>query len=283
MTLKRSPFPRDASSGDVRRHAPQARRRSAPRQRLRARGDAQPFEEDALRGQRLWAQPGRARDRFEIHMRGQVGLARGLQRVAPAHGPSHRLERVALRAPVAVVDDQRRAALAAIRRPRWRATIAACGQKLDEVALGGVGSRCASAGTGAGGASPKISSRRPSAPPSARASPPARWNCRMGSASKNSLATRKRGASGRQGRRNVVPGDIVAPERAPAPRAGRRGLDQQMRSGIETPARAGGAQRIGHQRAAPGAKLGQRDAGPARPGPSRPRQGTGPEARRTSG
>ena len=75
-------------------------------QRLRPRGDAQTFQENALwRQQRMGGWGGGGCQRLEIDMGGQVRLARGGQRIGGLM-PLQGLQRIAKRAPVAVVDDK---------------------------------------------------------------------------------------------------------------------------------------------------------------------------------
>ena len=81
------------SSGWVKRRcaatcASSAASLKAPRQGLRPRGDAQPFEEDALRVSRLCPAGRGPRQRLEIDMRGQVRRPRRGQRVGPGACPA---------------------------------------------------------------------------------------------------------------------------------------------------------------------------------------------------
>ena len=78
-------------------------------QRLRALGDAEAFEVNALRGEAAVAGAcvgGGVGERFKIHMGGQVGCAGGVQDV-DGFVIAHCLHGVAQGAPVAIVDDKR--------------------------------------------------------------------------------------------------------------------------------------------------------------------------------
>ena len=81
------------------------------RKRLGARLDPEPQQERALRNKlRMGGRRRRAGQRLEIDMRGQVSLARRLQRMGRGMFPD-RLERIAKGPPVAIIHDQRGAAL----------------------------------------------------------------------------------------------------------------------------------------------------------------------------
>ena len=80
-------------------------------QRLRPLGDAEPFQKHALRGQqRVRGGGGSAGERLKIHMGGQVRSARKCYGI-DGRMALERLKCVAQRSPVAIVDDQRHAAL----------------------------------------------------------------------------------------------------------------------------------------------------------------------------
>jgi hypothetical protein len=166
---------------------------SSPGQRLRARGDAEPFEEHALRGQRLGASRVR-RGPAPRNPHARSGRPRpGGQRIDSAHG---RAPPAACRPATASRRSRRSAPRrhgAAIRSPISARIRRARRADLDEGRPRRVSSsRCASAAP-ARARQPEAPARRPSAHHAARAQPAARWNWRIGSASKNSLATTKSG------------------------------------------------------------------------------------------
>ena len=79
-------------------------------ERLRALGDAEPFEKHALRREPgVGARRGTGQN-LEIHMGGEIGFAGVFQGVGP-FVPAKRLPRIAQRAPIAIVDDKRRTAM----------------------------------------------------------------------------------------------------------------------------------------------------------------------------
>ena len=236
------------------------RTRERLRQRLGPRGDPEPREERALRAEAgLRGGGGGAGQRLEIHMRGEIGLAGGGKRIG-GRVARHRLKRVAQRAPVAVIHDQRRAALGRDARAD----------------IGGDGLPGAQVSTiSPSRVSPRrwsSSGRAPSGPrPSARpASPEPHHPLAPAGARPLKLPDRQRveklvgddeeRALG-EGLDAVVPGDVVAPDGGCLHRAqGGRGLDKVGAQRIVKAGHAArGAQQIGHERAATGAKLCQHD------------------------
>ena len=219
-------------------------------------------------------------------MRGEVGLARGGQRVDPgvaatAWNVSPRMRSASL----AVVDQQRQPALRGQPGGDPRPAPRGPGQ-LQHVPSARSPARPATAcGNGVARARARSGRRRRRRPrPGARASGRRRTNWRIGRASRNSLATSEQGAVAgtpassscqRTGR----------PARGPRPAA--RARPGWSRPGARrphpgTPAPRGRAEGVGHQRAAAGAELDQADRG-GRPRSSQCWPAPGRSARRTAG
>ncbi len=242
--------------------------------RLGALRDPQPFQEHALGGQT------------------GMGHARAPQRASASKSTCavrsacarmrQRIVHRGVRAPPATyrpASASRRSPRSARRRRgarsgrRSAAMVAAAGAQVSTMSPGLVSaSRCASSAAWRGGTEAEAPAR-PSVSPTCRSRQPSpsRWNWRIGRASKNSLAIRNSGASGRAAAA-VDPVRRVTCQRLCLPRAqDRRGLDQVQPRGLVKPRHpARGAQRVGHQRAAPRPQLGQRERAPGGPGPSRP-------------
>ena len=158
--------------------------------------DAESFEEIALQADAVSLRPagnGGLGEAMEIHMGGQIRLAR-LGEGIDEGVPPQRLQGVAIgRAPIAVVEDQGRAACPAPGggrarpSPRWRPPAI----RSTSPGRSGLPRPCS-----ASGRRPKI--RRSPSMPTSRSHQPrsVARNWRTGSASKNSLATRSVGPGG---------------------------------------------------------------------------------------
>ena len=181
------------------------------------------------------------RHRREIDVRGQIALARRLERIGKAMA-RHRLQRVAaLARRIAIIDDQRDAAML----PR-------------DAAPAPPPPRRAPATSRAPRPSPVSTNRRPSCVTRRSSSP---THCRTGSASKNSLATSSNGAP-----RQLLDAHRESWRRQRAPPAQRAAWrsSRRMPRRPAKPARRKHAQRIGGERSAPRPKLGiNRVAGPS--------------------
>ena len=232
---------------------------------------AEPGQEHPLRHRPLHRRAGGARrggKRGEIDMRGQVGRARVGQRVGrpPA---AQRLQAVAGRA---VAPGRNRGTAPRRRRGASRAPemggeragrFAEFRDAPSPSALSGKRERRA---LRAG-----ISTNAPPATNRSAQPAPRRTNWRIGSASRNSLASSSSGAVAAGPRRascHAASGSRAACQRAQP----RRGLHQmQPQRARAKPARpcADRAQRVGHQRAAARPGLGQDHGRPARPSPAR--------------
>ena len=172
-----------------------------------------------------------------------------------------RLQRVADAVPGAVVDDERRAAVAGDARGRGRRRwLRPRGRPRRWPRRGGRGSGRRGRRRGAG--RPRRGRPRPTW--RSRQSASARWNWRIGRASKNSLATRRSGPAGRSSDAARPSGGPRRRARRPGRRAGAGLVSTSQSSAAVAEARlpGGGAQGVAHQRAAAGAELGE-DAGAA--------------------
>jgi len=230
-----------------------------PGKRLGARRDPETFEKHTLRREARSGKLRRgARQRLEIDMRGKIGLSGGGERVHWRMG-FQRLQRIAERAPVAVVEDQRAAAVGSdaagdLAHDRRRG-----GADLHQTILGHVVAP-GKLGRHIGRAEAK----------GERAAVEAHQTLAPCPAGSDKLADRKRveklvGDDKERGlgerARAVMMGDLMARQRRALLLAqGGRGFDEMHpERGVKPGHHLGGAQDIGHQRAATGAKLGQRD------------------------
>jgi hypothetical protein len=232
------------------------------RERLRPRGDPEPFEEEPLRrhrrDRRARAPPRRGRGPRNRH--GRSGPpSRRIERVdAPSHAPAP--PGTCRRATASRHSPRRppRRRRVAMRAPTCPATASAAAETSTDRPRPCPPTRWARRRERVPGARARRSSRSPSAPIMRSAQPsPVRRNCRIGSASRNSLATTKRGRSGSPSIRRAM--RAMRPRAASACRArsgarprpdapaGRRGTRHAPRR----------AQDVGHQRAPARPELGQ--------------------------
>jgi hypothetical protein len=221
----------------------------------------------------------RPHGRSDRRARGRQGVDRCV--ALPPPGRCRRCSR-----PVAVVDDQRRAAMLAMRRP-ISAAMASAGAQVSTIWPSAVSaSRWASAATGRGRREAEDSAPS-SVAPITRSRQPSRRAGTAGSAARRRTRWRsgKRGRSGSGVQVSWKTGSCARQARGlRRAQAGEASTRCSRRRVVKAGHGARGAQRIGHQRAAPRPQLGQHDRGrPARPGPARPARATGPSARRTSG